>query len=134
MDRHRHILTWLIAAAVSVTALCPAGAQVLCIGDNGHVAVEPAHPSDACGDDEAAALHEEIAVSRDDCTDVPFGQLLIVGPHDRQRLAFEFVTPAGLAPLSGTPAMSGSFEPRFRMNSGPGEHALRTVCSTRLLI
>lgn len=104
-----------IALALSVYALIPMGldGMVLCIGDDGHLAVEVTgavccDPADILG---SLGLHTDDACGR--CVDIPLPFAAYMGNADRQ----EFHAPSGATPLQTTLFGEYQFPPGIETNA-----------------
>jgi hypothetical protein len=87
----------LIAAMV-----LPAAGNVLCIGPDGHAAIEPAHPVDGCDDVGIRTTESDgqfVASASDDCVDLPLAILEWMPRPEREQEQFDASTLDLLTPI-----------------------------------
>ena len=96
--RARNTILWLLMSAYLLVGLAPATALVLCVGDDGHVALEWKAETEACAgcdDVESPAAHEDRSPDAGDhaglescgCVDVPMALATGTGAEVQKPLA-----------------------------------------------
>lgn len=84
---HRFVQTATALLLIAAIAL-PAAGRVLCISNDGHIAIEAPHPSDGCGDTQTPIGHGEVPSStvatERGCTDIGLASPVFVRPEQQR--------------------------------------------------
>lgn len=79
---------WVVLATLLMIILCPGGVQVMCVGEDGHRAIELPHPASPCDAVKSSASSPDETAGYDSgsggCIDVPLSAELNAPRPDRQ--------------------------------------------------